>query len=230
MVDIWLFPTNFAESDCTGFVSMLSPEESAKAARFHFEVDRVRSIVARATLRRLLAETAGCYAADLRFAANSHGKPSAELPLSFNVSHSGDFAAIGISRSAEVGVDIEHMRENVEIVSIAQHYFCPSEVEWLTGLPTADQPSGFYRLWTLKEAVLKAHGAGLSVPLNEVCVWPAGTVTVADGEQWSASPWDAPKGYAAAVAIDGPAPPSFRIHHLHRARQNGQSIHLVSEE
>jgi 4'-phosphopantetheinyl transferase len=224
MVDVWLFPTTVAEQDCADFASVLSPEERERAARFKFERDRVSSIISRATVRQFLAQAAGCNPAEIQFTAVGQGKPCVAGPpraagLFFNVSHSGTLAAIAITSATPVGIDIEHMRENVEVASIAEEHFCPSEMDWLVKLPDRDRLSGFYRLWTLKEAALKAHGAGLSIPLNQVCVWPARrTVLPAnDGcpeSVWSTSILDAPAGYAAALAVKGEVFPSVRFHSL----------------
>jgi len=62
-------------------------------------------------------------------------------------------------------VDLERGRANTEEIAIAERFFCPREVEWL-----AHTERGFLRLWAAKEAIIKAVGRGLSIPLSDVDV------------------------------------------------------------
>jgi 4'-phosphopantetheinyl transferase len=85
--------------------------------------------------------------------------------LEFNVSHSGDCVLIGVTSRVQCGVDIESRRSNHGEFAVAQNFFCPREVEWLSR-----NENGFLRLWTTKEAIIKAVGRGLSIPLSDVDV------------------------------------------------------------
>jgi 4'-phosphopantetheinyl transferase len=64
-----------------------------------------------------------------------------------------------------VGFDLERFDRRIEL-EIADRYFRPEEVSWLMGLPPSERPRGFLRLWTLKEALIKATGEGLSRELD----------------------------------------------------------------
>ena len=77
-----------------------------------------------------------------------------------------DFVTNGIPRSWPVGVDAEAIDRNVNL-AVADRYFFGAEGSWLAGLPPAGRAEGFLRLWTLKEAYIKATGRGLSQPLDE---------------------------------------------------------------
>jgi 4'-phosphopantetheinyl transferase len=107
---------------------------------------------------------------ELTFQTGSHGKPSLlHFPIpSFNMSHSGEYVVIVVTTGAECGVDIERKRPVADEEGIAQRFFCPREVDWLKR--TKD---GFLRLWTVKEAIIKAVGGGLSIPLTDVDVTDA---------------------------------------------------------
>lgn len=99
-----------------------------------------------------------------------HGKPYApDLGgIEFNLSHSGRHALIAIARDQPVGVDLEMQGRKRSVDDIAQRYFCAAESRALSALPAELRAAAFLRLWTGKEAVLKALGEGLSFGLDRV--------------------------------------------------------------
>jgi 4'-phosphopantetheinyl transferase len=162
------------------YPSHISEEELARANRFKFEADKVRWIRARSALRMILSRYAGEDPGNLVFSYGEHGKPS--IPFShvqFNLSHSGDWAIIAVSRSIPVGVDIERMRPNVEMAVLLRRL-------GETDLP-ATEPE-LYHAWTRREAKTKAVGGALfHPPADNVCAIDIGS----------------PAGYSASVALVG---------------------------
>lgn len=159
-------------------VTPLSGDEIDRANRFLRAEDRARFMLTRAALRHLLAEETGASPEKLVFTVGPFGKPAlagAET-LHFSVSHSGALALIGMSLSRLIGVDIELMRENIDELALAQSFFCAEEHRFLEGLEGAVQLEAFYRIWTCKEAVLKAFGVGITAHLKDfqVELAPAG--------------------------------------------------------
>ncbi|HEV7402758.1 MAG TPA: 4'-phosphopantetheinyl transferase superfamily protein [Chthoniobacteraceae bacterium] len=183
------------QGDPTEYSEVLSPEEWVRAGRFHFERDRRRFIAAHGLLRIILAKYTGIAAHDLRFGAGPHGKPLLEpnfTGLQFNLSHSDELMLLAVTRSREVGVDLEFMRENVPFESLAAHYFPPTDAWHIRTSPPAERAGLFYETWTITEARLKAAGTGFAEP-----------ATVVQPDRWSLRTLTPASGYAAALAVEG---------------------------
>lgn len=200
---------------------ILSPDEAERADRFHFERDRRRYTVARGTLRRILGRYLRIAPQDVRFDYGPQGKPSlsAELPtapaildLNFNVSHSHELAVIGVTRTRQLGVDVEHRHRTVEYEQIASHFFSAQEQAELSMLPPSQIAQGFFNCWTRKEAYIKAIGKGLSHPLDKFAVslapgQPARLLRVdpdpAEVDRWSLHAPDVHSEYITAIMAEG---------------------------
>lgn len=160
---LWLHALDAMPSPAA--LAALAPQERSRAERFHFERDRRRYLAARAALRGLLAAHLGTTAGELRFTEGPQGKPRLVDPpdCRFNLSHSGDLALIAIGGDAELGVDLEELAPMPDAVALARLHYTAAEREALECLPPEGRDAGFLRLWTRKEACLKALGTGLSL-------------------------------------------------------------------
>ena len=152
--------------------SLLTPDEQARVDRFVYREERHVRLVARASLRLLLAEFTGVPAPDFRFRYNDYGKPFVQDPpeyvgVRFNVSHTKDLIAVYISADHEVGVDVESVRPMSDLCSIAERFFAPPEVDDLRTRENESATQRFFQYWTLKESYIKACGMGLSLPLDQ---------------------------------------------------------------
>ncbi|GJC30961.1 ACP synthase [Acinetobacter sp. KAM398] len=100
---------------------------------------------------------------------NVHGKPFLMTfpQLQFNHSHSRQHYALASSfELSDVGIDIEDLDRKVRFDALAQHAFHPNELKYWQDLEhDADY---WFRVWTTKEAVLKASGLGIRLSLNEL--------------------------------------------------------------
>jgi 4'-phosphopantetheinyl transferase len=143
-----------------------------------------------------LAAYLGVAPGDLRLGRGAFGKPALEGPhagLSFSWSHTGEMALLGVAwELPELGVDIERDRPRPRLLDIAGRYFAPAEAAWLAGQSLEHRQTSFLRLWTAKEAVLKAHGQGLSYGLHRVGFsWnDAPVASRFEGELAPASRWN----------------------------------------
>jgi 4'-phosphopantetheinyl transferase len=191
--------------------SLLSPDERERAARFRFEKHRSRFVVARARLRELIGDYAGCHPQAVEFTYGPNGKPGlGDRPLHFNVSHSEALALYAFSRSNPLGVDIEQIRELTDSDAIADRFFSRAECAEYRAVAPTEKTAAFFRCWTRKEAFIKATGDGLSYPLDRFDVSlgdPARLLTI-DGDAARASEWSMyhltpAEGYIGAVAVQG---------------------------
>lgn len=161
-----------------GALATLAPDEQERAARFHHERDRRRYLAARCALRERLAWHTGRSAASLRFVTGAQGKPALQdaQTCRFNLSHSEDLALIGIGGEdgdlSEVGVDLEWHRPVEAADALARSHFTPAEQAAWAGFDPGSRDAVFLRLWTRKEACLKALGSGLSVAPTRVDAGP----------------------------------------------------------
>ena len=162
---LWRLDLDAAHNEAAA--DILSEDERARAARFHFERDRRRFIAGRAALRRILGAYLERAPAALVFALGHHGKPALEdLGLEFNLSHSGGCGLIAVTRGRRIGVDVEGIRTDFACEDIARRFFAPGEVRILAASKPDEYAAAFFRCWTRKEAYVKARGDGLSLALD----------------------------------------------------------------
>jgi 4'-phosphopantetheinyl transferase len=167
-VHVWHWALELPPERLAVLERWLSPDERERAARFLFDRHRTAFIAARGTLRELLGKYLGCGPGEVVFSYSSYGKPSLASPAStlhFNLSHSGGVAAAAFTTACELGVDVERVDRKVDL-AVADSYFSPYEIERLQALPAGERPDAFFRIWTRKEAFVKAQGQGLSLPLH----------------------------------------------------------------
>ncbi|HLD84198.1 MAG TPA: 4'-phosphopantetheinyl transferase superfamily protein [Coxiellaceae bacterium] len=210
-VDIWLVSLDDVDSD----QSILSANELSRAARFvQLEVQN-RFIKTRVALRQILSKYLVLPPKMITFDQTDKGKPFIKTTssLQFNLSHSGDYALIGVSAQNPVGVDIEKVREKPDLLAIAKRFFSICEYQAIKKLPIDRQTAAFYRCWTRKEAFIKAIGAGLSFPLSDfevdITENPGARTLLLDVKQKSQSSadWDLqavtglPVGYEGALCV-----------------------------
>jgi 4'-phosphopantetheinyl transferase len=196
--------------------SVLSPDEIARASRFHFERDRTHFTRCRCALRRLLAGYLAISAAEIGFQYLYNGKPQIAdeqnpRALQFNVSHSANVALIAVGSKHRLGVHIEKIRGDVDTDSLAKRFFSLHERTGLRALPDHLRVPGFYACWTRKEAFLKATGDGLSFPLKDFSVTTHPDLdpeleeirgNTGARKQWFLADLNVVDGYRATVAVE----------------------------
>ncbi|WP_051541012.1 4'-phosphopantetheinyl transferase superfamily protein [Ahrensia sp. 13_GOM-1096m] len=209
-IDIWIWPLIGSSLNLNKMETLLSADETTRARRFVKPIDSARFIIARGTLRKILALYCQINPQSISFNYNKYGKPTLGFchfrPVHFNLSHSGNYAVLAVSNQCEIGVDIEEIKPFHE--DIATRFFSTNECAVLANIKNEDYLEAFYRCWTRKEAFVKAHGTGLTLPLNSFDVtvhkFLAPKITRLEGlvepwHEWNLMNINVPDTYTGAV-------------------------------
>jgi 4'-phosphopantetheinyl transferase len=151
------------------YAALLNADEKLRWQRFIHAHDRQRFLLTRALARTVLAQYLGePDPAQVAFTAGAYGKPALAVSstINFNLSHTKGLVALAVVGSGEIGVDVEAVSRRVHMLELAARYFSAAENRELRELPAELQRERFFRLWTLKEAYVKAVGLGLRIPLD----------------------------------------------------------------
>jgi 4'-phosphopantetheinyl transferase len=216
-VHLWRAPLRPPPEELEALARTLSAEERAQAGRFRFAEHRERFIAGRGIQRALLGRYLGVEPAALVFRSGVRGKPELDGPpagsgIRFNVTNAGDLALFAVTLGREVGIDLEPLRPVPDARALAGSFFSAVEGEALAKVPDALLHAAFLNGWTRKEALIKAVGDGLSMPLD------AFDVTLVPGEpalllasrtpglqpsRWTLHTVDAGPDWVAALVVEG---------------------------
>jgi 4'-phosphopantetheinyl transferase len=216
-VHVWRIGVDWSRPGLRTFSAVLSSDEQQKAERFHFASDRVRYVVGRGALRAILAQCLNTDAERLCFGYGQFGKPylarsASDIPLQFNVSHSGELILIALAIGRAVGTDVERVQNDLQMERVAASFFSPYERRALQSIPAHFRVQAFFDCWTRKEAYIKAIGNGLSLGLDQfdVCFVPgqeprlvATRPDPAEARRWALRALDVGPDYRAALAVEG---------------------------
>ncbi len=166
-LQVWAGWLDIDSPGLTGFHSLLSSQERARACRFILQRDQARFIAARGLLRVILSSCLGAEPGALEFDYSPRGKPSlagafARRGLQFNLAHSGGLAVFAVARYAALGVDVEQVRPIPHLSQVIEHSFSAHERAELGRREGKEAVTAFFQLWTRKEAWLKATGQGIA--------------------------------------------------------------------
>jgi 4'-phosphopantetheinyl transferase len=206
--------------DLDRLLELLPEDERARAGRLRSAAARQRYVTGRAAARTVLGRALGMPPAELRLTRRcgrcgrtGHGKPSLARAgeIDFSLAHSGRMALVAVGRGRRVGVDVERVRQRMDVLAIARYALSPAEARAVAALPPCRRRAAFFRCWTRKEAYLKARAEGLPGRLRSwsVPLVPLGAVAPdVPGEpdealRWTIRSLPLSGGYAGAVAGEG---------------------------
>ncbi|MEY3000575.1 MAG: hypothetical protein RL648_789 [Verrucomicrobiota bacterium] len=149
---------------------LLSPAEQAALGRFSREADRMRHALGRALARVLLGGRCNELPSQVPLTVDAHGKPVVEGgTVSFSIAHGADAVVVACAPVGAVGIDVEAVDRPVQALRLARHFFHAEEVGFIEG-GEERMEARFLKIWTAKEAYLKAIGLGLRLPLRSFAI------------------------------------------------------------
>lgn len=170
-VHIWRAKLDVGVAELQQCARVLSEDEHHRAGWIRVPHERRRFVAGRGMLRMLLGRYLDVAPRSLTFCDSATGKPGlapeSNRDLHFNVAHSNALAVYAVARQNEVGIDLEQICVIRDAEEIARCLFTARENAWLYGVAPAQYMEAFLRIWTLKEARLKACGAGIATGLKE---------------------------------------------------------------
>ncbi len=213
-IDLWRLAPDREPPEIGALFELLSNDERARADKFVFARDRSHFIACRATLRKILGGYLGADPRKIEFSTRRYGKPFLTGPdgaLRFNVSHSHSLAVVAVTLNREIGVDIEYINRDFDVLSVAPSAFSPADFSQLSLLATDERAARFFAGWTRKEAFLKAVGDGLSgsEQLQSAVSWLSDKDVVdcandsAATAHWSLTSFVVREDFKASLAVEG---------------------------
>jgi len=166
-LDVFYAETRDLNQECSELKKYLSDDEQLRADRFHFEKDRETYIICHALLRLKLAQCLNVNPLEITYKTGLNNKPGlAGDPVYFNLTHTRNAFAFAVSRDFCVGIDLEDIKQQIGIHSVAKICFSEKEHNYIFNQGNGERDK-FFLLWTRKEALLKALGTGITDNLLE---------------------------------------------------------------
>lgn len=196
----------------------LAKDEKDRAKRFYFEKDYNAYLLSRGILRSILAQYTGISPQAISLKYTLYGKPFLDplqnsTGLYFNISHTHHCILYALTRNIEIGIDVEYLKSYLDYRGIAKSFFSNYEYQGLIETHHEQQRVLFYKIWTCKEAFIKAIGLGLSYSLADFDVdvqenQPAKMLNIKnapdEAKQWKLCSFSPADGYIAAIATKQP--------------------------
>ena len=206
-IHIWAIHLAITPEKEQQYQSFLSTEEDARAKRFQSPLHKKRFIAAHGFLHQVIGLYLNQAPNQIVFHYNHYKKPHlAENPLAlqFNMAHSHDLAVYAVTKKDALGIDIEKMKK-IDYEGISRRYFSKEEKKALSSLQDQEKLQAFYRLWSRKEAIMKALGKGLTIPLSSFSVSIHNEIEtiLVENKAWTLSPLFIQSDYASALASEG---------------------------
>ena len=170
-IHIWSTNLTMTPASEKDWLPLLSSDEHQRAMRFIFPIHQQRFIAARSILRQILSLYLNIAPQAIIFAYTEYHKPYIrDYPeIRFNLAHSHEMAVYALTLHHAIGIDIEKIKPTYKS-AVAKRYFSREENRELMQLSNEERVLGFYQLWSKKEAIVKAVGKGLSIPLSSFSV------------------------------------------------------------
>jgi|GEM_PF-1891891 len=204
--EIHLYFVDLRNYRCEYPVTILSPDERERARRYHSTNASLQYIHARCLLREVLSLYLDNSPSDIIFEYSTKGKPHIRGEsldgVQFNISHSGDAVAIVVSRGRRVGIDVEKIRDDIPDLELAKRFFSYAEAAAISRVHGLKRAEFFLKIWTRKEALLKATGEGIGGLDNSIDLINKCSISH-NGILWQVHDFAVPSEYTSAFVVEG---------------------------
>ena len=212
-VHLWRIDLDQERRNLEAMERNLIGTEIEKSRRFRFGKDREQFILSHGILREVLGTYLKVEPKDVPIASDSRGKPeiiggSKKAELRFNLSHSEGMTLIATAMNRDLGVDVEYAEPDFPVLEVAQRFFTRREAELVASSKGTERSEAFFRIWTRREAYMKATGAGLGSPSASVPFFGGGTSSETvhnfkNGREWTCFDIKLERNYFAALVVEG---------------------------
>ncbi len=174
-IHVWHATLVATSEDLVSAAEMLPVDERERTSPVASEAQWTRRTLSRAYVRGILSKYLTQSPPDITIRRTGRGKPrvaarAPDMALQFSVSHSADHMLVAVTRSGEVGVDLERLTRLADAERIAARFFARGECEALLALPVDERADAFFRAWVRKESVVKAMGLGIAAAFDSFTV------------------------------------------------------------
>ncbi|MDP4207807.1 MAG: 4'-phosphopantetheinyl transferase superfamily protein [Bacteroidota bacterium] len=209
-VHIWKIDMTSEAEDFSGARELLSEDEHKRADKYKFQHHQNHFVRRRYLLRNILSKYCHCKPDEIKFKYNTFGKPFIDMPgldsIFFSTSFSADLLLVCVASKTPPGIDIEKKQKLTDIGLVAFDNF--SRLELYEFRESTDKETAFFKIWTRKEAFVKAIGEGLHFPLNSFSLREGSVVEIDNlasnlekTDEWKVVDLDINEDYVAALAI-----------------------------
>ncbi|MFC5833571.1 4'-phosphopantetheinyl transferase family protein [Nonomuraea insulae] len=202
VVHVWMLPTRHTRQ----LESFLDDNERERMSRLRDRRRQLEFAAVHGAVRGILSAYLAMPPRAIRLRRGPWGKPETD-GLRFNLSHCSGAALLAVTRCRDVGIDVEGRRLRLDVARFADRFLPGEEGSMISALPPAARQEAFLRLWTRREAVVKAAGGRLVRGLR---MSVSADVVVGFSGSWRVYDLDGPAGCAAALAVRGAAPCTIR--------------------
>ncbi|OPH56183.1 hypothetical protein BC351_28865 [Paenibacillus ferrarius] len=167
MLIYWVkIPNGLLSTEIQDRLDLLDAEERATYSRYKVDFKKIEFLVGRCLAKMALGQFLHVQPGNISFSKNEYGKlflKNSPKPLYFNLSHTDEMVVCALSANDEMGIDVEKTLD--DRFEVMKHVYVPDEIEWVNAQRDKNAKlHAFYKLWTRKEAVMKAVGKGFSLP------------------------------------------------------------------
>jgi 4'-phosphopantetheinyl transferase len=209
---VWMARISQAQESLADLEPCLDLRDRERAARFRFPEDRARFTLGRGLLRKCLGEYLQQTPETIELAYTDRERPvlAQDDGIQFSISHTHDLVAVAVTADARIGLDLEYVQTYPDLAEMARQILSEKDLRTFAALPRNEALIAFFRVWTRKEAYLKARGEGIAEALQDISVslGPEETSSITDkrdgaaAQRWRLLSLPVPEKYMGSIACD----------------------------